>query len=143
MIKAVVDTNLLVSGLISPRAAPARIIDSWHKRKFILITSGEILKELQRVLTYPKIAKKYHLDKRKVEEYLRGFSAFAKICLPTKRLTVIKDDPEDNKFIEVALFSGADFIVSGNHHLLDLGEYRGIKILTASQFLKELGKVES
>lgn len=140
MIKAVVDTNVLVSGIISPKASPAKIIDLWYKRKFVLVTSKEILKELQKVLSYPKIAKKYHLDKEKIDEYMKGFFIFSELCSPTKKISVIKDDPGDNKFIEAAITARANFIVSGDRHLLALGEYRGTKILTAKRFLKELRK---
>lgn len=142
MIKAVIDTNVLVSGIISPRAAPAKIIDLWQRRKFVLVTSKEILKELQRVLSYPKIAKKYYLNKEKIDEYLKGFSVFSELCSPTKKISLIEDDPGDDKFIEAAIAARADFIVSGDRHLLALGEYKGIKILTASQFLRELRKIE-
>lgn len=62
MIKAVLDTNILVSGLISPKGSPAKILNLWQERKFILVTSQKILKEIKKVLNYPKIIKKYHLS---------------------------------------------------------------------------------
>lgn len=141
MIKAVVDTNVLVSGLISSKASPAKIIDLWQKRKFILVTSREILKEPRQVLSYPKIAKIYHLGKERIDEYIKGFSIFSEVCSPTKKILIIEQDPDDNKFIEAAVSAKVDFIVSGDHHLLSLGEYQRIKILTARQFLLELRKI--
>jgi len=51
---------------------------------------------------------------------------------------VIKDDPEDNKFIEAAVDQAADLIVSGDQHLLKLREYQGIKIITPAEFLKQM-----
>lgn len=140
MIKTVVDVNILVSGRISSRSSPAKIIDLWQKRKFVLVTSKEILKELQRVLNYPKITKKYHLSKEKIDEYIRGFFAFSEVCSPTERISVIEDDSKDNKFIEAAISTRADFIVSGDKHLLNLGKYQRVGILTAKEFLRELEK---
>lgn len=136
MIKAVVDTNVLVSGVISPKGSPAKVIDLWQKRKFVLVTSEEILKEFRRVLTYPKIAGKYHLDEKKANEYAKGLFAFAQVCSPTRKVSLVKDDPGDDKFIEAALAVGADFIISGDQHLLALREYEGVKILTAGEFLQ-------
>jgi len=140
MIKAVLDTNVLVSAIISPKGSPAKIISFWRQRKFILIVSQEILVELASVLGYKKILEKYHLDKKKIEKYLRLFKAFASIYKTREKVDILKEDPCDNKFLEVALASRADFIVSGDKHLLDLGKYQGVEILTAREFLKELEK---
>ena len=109
MIKAVIDTNVLVSGLISPKGFPAKIIDSWQKRKFVLITSKPILKELGRVLRYPKIAKSYHLDREVTNEYIKGFWAFSEVCCPCEKINAVKDDSTDNKFIEAAVVAGGRF----------------------------------
>lgn len=140
MIRVVVDTNVLVSGLISPEGFPAKIIDFWQERKYILVTSKAILQEMERVLNYPRISRKYQIGKEIIADYLRGFSVFAEVCRPTKRVFIIRNDPHDNKFIEAAVNGKADLIVSGDHHLLDLKEYQGIKIFTAKEFLEELKK---
>jgi len=52
------------------------------------------------------------------------------------RVNVIERDPSDNKFLEAALEAKADFIITGDHHLLELREFRGVKILSPSEFLK-------
>lgn len=141
MIKVILDTNVLVSGLISPKSYPAKIIDLWQKRKFTLITSEEILNEYQKVLSYPKIKKVYHLDKMKIEEYLKGLSIFSQVCKPTKKVSLIKDDPADNKFLEAAVSAAADFIVSGDSHLLCLDNLQGLKIVTPKAFWEESVKI--
>lgn len=136
MIKAVVDTNILVSGLISPKASPAKIISLWRDRKFILIVSEEILQEVERVLFYPKIFEKYHLDKNSIGKYLKIFRAFAKVVKPGEKMRIIKADESDNKFIEAAVSAGAGYIVSGDRHLLELKKFQEIKIIKADEFLK-------
>ena len=62
----------------------------------------------------------------------------AMIIHPRTKVNVVKDDPEDNKFLECALDAGADFIVSGDHHLLDLKMFKGIKIVKCKKFLEIL-----
>ena len=90
MIKAIVDTNVLISGIISTKSSPAKIIDLWHERKFILVTSKKILQEVERVLNYPKITKKYHLNKEKITDFLKGLSTFSEVCSPRKKILIIK-----------------------------------------------------
>lgn len=136
MIKAVVDTNVLVSGLISPKASPAKIISLWRDRKFILIVSEEILKEVEKVLFYPKIFKKYHLDKNSIGKYLKIFRAFAEVVKPGEKIRIIKADESDNKFIEAAVSAGAGYIVSGDKHLLELNKFQEIRIIKTDEFLK-------
>src|SRR4030042_4619859 len=138
MIKAVVDTNVLVSGIISPKSSPAKIINLWQNQAFILVVSKPILQELRQVLSYPKIARTYHLDKEKIDELLMGFSVFPEVCSPKERILVIKEDPDDNKFLEAAFSAKVDFLVSGDKHLLALGDYKGIEILTPRGFLRRL-----
>ncbi len=136
MIKAVIDTNILVSGLISSKASPAKIISLWRERKFILVVSEEILREVERVLFYPKIFKKYRLDKNSIDKYVKIFRAFTEIAEPKEELRLIKADESDNKFIEAALAVGAGYVVSGDKHLLEIREFRGIKVIKADEFLK-------
>ncbi|MBL7078474.1 putative toxin-antitoxin system toxin component, PIN family [Candidatus Shapirobacteria bacterium] len=138
MIRIVADTNILISGFISPKGAPAKIINLWREGKFVLATSKDLIKELRRVLAYPRIAKKYKLSKKTVNNYLRGFYLFGVVCRPVKKVEIIKDDPEDNKFLETALAGKVDYLVSGDKHFLKLKEFRGIKILAPRPFLERL-----
>ncbi|MDP2861057.1 MAG: putative toxin-antitoxin system toxin component, PIN family [bacterium] len=134
MFKVVLDTNILISGFISPKSHPAKIIDLWQEGKFILIVSRMILEEVKKVFCYPKISKTYHLDEEKINEYLNGLLTFSEICEPTEKLTAVKIDPADDKFIETAIAGEANFIVTGDHHLLAMGEYEGVRITTARDF---------
>lgn len=138
MIKAVLDTNILVSGLISPHGSPAKIINLFGQKKFALVASEKILAELKTVLHYPKIFKKYHLDKNQIEKYLKILRAFAEIVSPTLRIRKVLADPADDKFLETCLFADTRFLVSGDKHLLAIKNYQGIKIIKACDFLKIL-----
>lgn len=139
-IRAVIDTNILVSGIISPKGAPRKIVDLAKKEVFKAATSISINHEILSVLHRPHIYKKYNLT----EETIDDISAFLYegTILTEDRYAVskVKNDPEDNKFIACALEGEADYIVSGDDHLLRLKHYRGIQIVDVHGFLKVLGK---
>jgi hypothetical protein len=139
-IRAVIDTNVLVSGIISPKGAPRKILDLARKVIFEVVSSASINHEILNVLHRNYIYTKYNLT----EEIIDDISAFLYegSILTEDRYVVskIKKDPEDNKFIACALEGEADYIISGDDHLLRLKHYEGIQILDARDFLKVLGK---
>jgi predicted nucleic acid-binding protein len=71
------------------------------------------------------------------------FSSFSLPVDITQKIFAVQDDPDDNKFLECALQCKADYIISGDTHLLDLKEFEGIKILRAAEFLKIISKDQS
>ena len=139
-IRAVIDTNVLVSGIISSKGAPRKILDFARKDVFKIVSSGSINHEILDVLHRDHIYAKYHLT----EEVIDGISAllYEGTILTGDRYTVakIKKDPDDDKFLACALEGEADYIVSGDDHLLGLKHYKGIQIVTARDFLRILGK---
>ena len=138
MIRAVLDTNVFVSGLISSKGNSAKILDYWRERKFRLVTSAKIVKEFEKVISYPRILKKRNIRKAEIQSLVKNLKTFSRIVSKKQTILVIKDDPDDDKFVEAGVAGGANFIVSGDRHLLDLGEYRGIKIITPREFVKML-----
>ena len=138
MIRAVIDTNILVSGSIKRGSPPARILQTGRKGKFILVTSKSILNEVSRVFNYRKIKAKYHLKKKDIEELLFALYLGSDLTPDRLKVKVITQDPEDNKFISCTLEGHADYIVTGDEHLLKIKEHKGIKILTAYKFLKTI-----
>lgn len=138
MLKVVLDTNLFISGLINPLGPPAQLLNAWRRYAYILITSREILEEIERVLTYSHIVKKYHLSREVIESNISLIKQEAIVLFDTIKLNVIKSDPDDNKVLACALEAKAQYIISGDDHLLNLGQYQDIKIITAREFLKIL-----
>lgn len=135
--KVVLDTNIWIS--IFFNRILGREFDGLLKSGRIeVFVSEEILQELAKVLEYQKIKKilkKSGISSREVlEEVLR----VARVVNPKKKLDVIKDDPEDNKFLECALESKAEFVVSGDKHLLRIREFEGVKIISARGFLEKM-----
>ena len=135
MLKAVIDTNQFVSSLISKQGPSAQLIDRWRQQKFILVTSPEIIAEIQRVLEYPHISKKYKQSKLDVQSLMTLIEHEAVVIPKLPTVHIIKDDPDDDKFLACALAARAEYIVSGDQHLLSLGSYKSISIVTVKEFL--------
>jgi putative PIN family toxin of toxin-antitoxin system len=136
--QVVLDANVLVNAVISSRGAPAQILRLWEEERFDVLVSRPILEELERVLHYPRIQQKYDLLEEDVATFLRFMRSGAIIVEPNDKITVIERDPTDNRYLECAVAGGASYIVSGDQHLLELGEFRGIVILLPAGFLAAL-----
>lgn len=135
--KAVIDTNVLISGLISPNGMPARIIDLWLANKITVCVNSEIIEEYLTVLLRPKFRSVGSPQER--YELISGLVELenTKIVNSDLRLNVVTEDADDNVFVECAVEAQAEVIVSGDDHLLNLIEYAGIKIVSPSEFLQQ------
>jgi len=134
-VKIVVDANIFASGLIKPKSNPGKILDLIKLNQVELVLSPGIIKEIKRILLYPKIAKYHHRTPLEIDAYFDDLLMFAWIVEGKQPVDVIKDDPTDNKYLACAHEAEADYIVSGDHHLLDLKTYKGIEIIQAKTFL--------
>lgn len=133
--RVVVDTNLIVSRALVPHGIPAQILTAWRDDAFELLVSEPILVEYQRVLSYGRLRAKHQRDDQQIAEIIEEIREFAVLVEPTRIITAIEEDPDDNKFLECAVAGGAAVIVSGDPHLLSLGAYEDIAILRPSAFL--------
>ncbi|MBI3616987.1 MAG: putative toxin-antitoxin system toxin component, PIN family [Candidatus Omnitrophica bacterium] len=129
--KVVVDTNVFVSGVLW-KGNSSILWESWKAGKFTLLFSPAIFDEYFEVIARPRFNQQ-ESDIRHLAEVLTERAA---AVVPRIKIDVCKEDPDDNKFIECAVAGGADFIVSGDQHLLRLREYQGIKIVTVAEFLQ-------
>ena len=130
MLKVVIDTNVFISAIYLPESRPAEVVLLARRKKISNFISPEILEEIERI-----IKKKLLWDNAKTQSILRRIKNFSEIVAPQERLAVIADDP-DNRILECAVTSQADFIISGDKHLLNLKAYRGIAIVTPGGFLE-------
>lgn len=140
MLKAVLDTNLFISGLLTPKGPSAKILTEWKTGAFDLVVSIPILHEIQRVIFYPKIKNKLSWANLEIAEFLYSLAQFSIMTSGQTKVDVIKDDPTDNKYLACALEGNADYIVTGDQHLLKVGEYEGTKIISPREFLDILKK---
>jgi putative PIN family toxin of toxin-antitoxin system len=131
MIRVVIDTNVFVSSFFGGN--PKKIIDIWKNEEVVLCLSKDILDEYIDVLQ--RIGLK---DENELEDLLSFFAKGFNIIFTTNtpKLNAVRDDPEDDKFIECAVALRAEVIITGDKALKTMGEYMGIKILTPHEFLK-------
>ena len=136
--RVVIDTNVVVSRLLIPLGPPARIMKHYEQGLFELLVSGDILAEYRRTLGYNRLRVLHHMNDSEIDAFMEDLGEFSTLVEPNIKLDVVKEDPKDNKFIECALAGEADFIVSGDAPLLNLGEYQGIQVLSPATFLRML-----
>jgi len=139
MLKAVLDTSILVSAFLKHEGVNAKILLG-GKDQYELFLSEDILAETKLVLlTYERIRKKYHYTDDEVLEYLETLRVVARQVLEKlPKIRVIEKDPKDDPVLACALKIKADYIVSKDDHLKDLKEYRGIRIVSSQEFLELL-----
>jgi putative PIN family toxin of toxin-antitoxin system len=139
MLKAVLDTSILVRAFLKHEGVNAKVLLG-GKDQFELFLSEDILAETKLVLlTYERIRKKYHYTDDEVLEYLETLRAVAKQVLEKlPKIRVIERDPKDDPVLACALKAIVDYIVSKDDHLKDLKEYRGIRIVSSQEFLELL-----
>jgi len=130
MIKAVLDTNILISAVFW-KGPPYRILEKGIQGNYLIVTSPLILEEVK-----SRLISKFKFPEEDTLSFIETILFNSEIVEPKIRINIVKKDPSDNKIIECALTAEADFVVTGDKHLLDLQEYHGIKIIKPAQFLK-------
>jgi putative PIN family toxin of toxin-antitoxin system len=136
--RVVLDTNIIVSATIARHGHADQILRKWHQGKIELIVSPLILDEIEDVLTRPRIVRQQWMTREEVKDLILRLQTAAIMVLDRLDLKVVTDDPDDDKFFAAALEGGAEYIVSGDPHLLEIKEYQSIKILAPAKFLKLL-----
>lgn len=137
-LKAVIDTNLSISGLFAKDSLSAQLQDLWINQDFELVTSIEIIKEISRVLNYPRIKEHFKPKDKTIKRFFRLIFRKAIISKDIYHTDKIVDDPTDNKFLACALEKKADYIVSRDPHLRNLKHYHGIQIVDAATFIEKV-----
>jgi len=133
MLKLVLDTNVLVSALISTGGNPALLLDKAGE-SYTLYISKDILTEFEAVISRDK----FDFTDEEINTIIEAVISFSEVVNPAIKLDFIKSDPDDNKILECAVACEASYIVSGDRHLLELREYSGIKIITPKAALELL-----
>jgi uncharacterized protein len=135
--RVVLDTNIIVSRALSRHGAPARIVAYWyaHRTKLQVIASPALLAEYERVLSSERVRARHGMGVEYVRGLLDDFRQLGIVVVPTHVPAVIARDPSDDHVLACAVAGNADYIVTGDPHLLDLGEYEGIRILRPAAFL--------
>lgn len=143
--KVVLDTNVLISARIGRDGNPARVLKHIleHGSDVELLTSTDLLSEARRVFHYPRIMRKYRLEEDDVVLYLQLIEAASSLVEVQSVPSVIKEDPDDDRVLACAIEGEADYIVTGDPHLLTLENYEGVKIVSPRDFLSVLEEIDT
>jgi putative PIN family toxin of toxin-antitoxin system len=128
----VLDSNIYISALLFG-GKPRQIIEAALAGKIRLAVSAPILEEVQGVLS----GSKFQFPAAAAREMITEITALAEAIEPAERITLITEDPADNRILECALASGAEAVVSGDVHLLNLENFRGIPIVSPAACLEK------
>jgi putative PIN family toxin of toxin-antitoxin system len=131
--RVVADTNVFISALMFG-GLPGRFLDLALGHRFTLVTSRALLDEPDE-----KLRGKFAVSERDAQAIRAKLEGNASVVDPNFELNAVSDDPDDNRVLECAVAGKADFIVSGDRHLLRICNYAGIAIVTVRQFLETSG----
>jgi len=133
--RVVLDANVYISAFLSP-GKPREILELARKGKIRVLISEPILSEIERVLRT-----KLRRPEWQITTTLSAFKNISTLVFPSLKLSVIKEHEADNRIIECAVEGTAQYVISGDRrHVLPLKEYQGVKILSPTEFLKEIEK---
>ena len=130
--ETVLDTNVLVSAALSD-GRPFEILRSAEQGVTIPVTSLAIVGELRDVLTRDRLP----FSDNQVDELTTKVVSLSRVVEPNVTIEAVEDDPDDDKILECAVTGDVDCIVSGDSHLLTLGDYRDIQIYSPDEFLAQ------
>jgi len=134
VLKVVLDTNQLVSSLLSTRGLQRQLIDAWRQRAFLLLLVPGQIDGLAEILSRPKIKKRYRIDPRDREAFLQ-LLRLDTVLLPHMTAPGVCRDPDDDYLLGGSAAGRADYLVTGDEDLLSIGRYRDVAILSARDFL--------
>lgn len=126
--KIVADTNLFVAANYNPNSASAQVLNMVARRDLILVWSEEIAEEIYKIMDNAQVKDKF---KKKVRNRILRPEHLVE---PSQRIKEIKEDPDDNKFLEAAVEGDVDYIISSDHHLLKIRKFQDIPILMPTNF---------
>jgi len=135
MLKIVLDTNVLVSATVS-KGTCFELLRRADAGEVSLFLSFDIIQEFKEVIS----RRKFGYDQEHVESVLNKLIGMTNLIESPPRIDVIEDDPKDNVILACALSINADYLVSGDEHLLSLNEFKGTRIVSPKEMLEILNK---
>jgi putative PIN family toxin of toxin-antitoxin system len=133
--RAVLDTNVLISGVIAT-GVPHELLVRGFKHEYQIVASVETLTEFRKtLLKYPE---RFQMSETEVQREVQTLRYYAEFVAPDENITAVQPDPDDDKFLEVAVAGDVDYLVSGDTHLLDIESFSGIDIVEPRVFYEQL-----
>lgn len=118
--RVVLDTNVLLSGLMAPKGVPARIVAAWIDAQFELVTSLGQVDEVARVMAYPKIRRRLRWDEERIESFIKQLHVRAEVIDLGSTAAEVPRDPKDSPVLAPLVAAKADLLVTGDDDLLAL-----------------------
>src|SRR3989338_5958904 len=132
-LKVVIDSNVIISAPLAKESNPAKIFEFLTQDEIKNFSSEDIIKEITEVFQRDKIKK--ILPSHKSKFIIEQFKKCSTLIKPSVKLSVITDDIADNKILECAVTAKADYIISGDEHLIKIKQYKNIKIVPPKEFI--------
>ena len=141
MTRAVIDTNLVVSGILNPSGSPGAVLRAAGVR-FELVWTPAIVVECYRVLSYPRLKKFLGARAEAARQVVADLAALAVLVPPGQLplVRVVEADPDDDVLFGTALAGAATFVVTGDAAVLAVGSFAGVMVVSAAEFLAILGE---
>jgi len=133
VLRVVLDTNVLISAILFG-GKPRQILEKAIRREIRLCLSEPILEELKGVFQRSK----FDYSPEMIQFILTELMGIADFVNPSETIKVVLEDPEDNRILECAVEAKANYIITGDLHLLKLSKYANIEVLNAAAFLERL-----
>ncbi len=134
--KAVLDSNVILSGLILPKSVPGRIVQAWREARFDIVISDAILEEIRRTLMYPKILKRLKWSENRIDRFILLLKFKGLIVDPSMQEFEELRDQDDVPILAALIESNAEVLVTGDKDLLSLSDR--YPIVTPAEFSKRL-----
>lgn len=136
--RVVLDTNVLVAFLLTRGHTISAILDGWERGDFELLTSPALIAEVRRTLEKSKLHR--YIRPEAAEALLEALEKDAVLTSGDLELRGATPDPDDDAIVSCAIEGDAGYIVSGDAHLLSLGEYEGVRIVAPTEFVRALAR---
>jgi putative PIN family toxin of toxin-antitoxin system len=140
VLKAVIDTSVMVSVAFAKAGLAKELRDMIADSEFTLVASKETLAELYRVLNYPRILQQFKPTREDIDEFIGLILEKTLLAEGSYSVHKIAADPTDDIFLSCAVEAGADFIVSRDPHLRNVKQFHGVKIIDVKEFIKRVRK---
>ncbi len=140
--RVVIDTNVIVSALISPGGTPRLIVRHWEAGRFSLVVSNDLLTEYGEVLRRPRISARHGRSHAQLKKIVRSFGQVGILVVTGSQERVVPTDPGDDMLFACAVAGGASYVVSDDAAVHAVREYQGIRVLSSQTFLALLEGLE-
>jgi uncharacterized protein len=136
----VLDINILVSSVVAALGFPRQIFSAWRAGRYTLITSAGMIAELEEKLSLERIARRFNATPELAQDTIVLLRDQATIvAVPAEERRTVTGDPEDDLVLATGRLGQADYLVTGDRKLLELGQYAGMGIITLREFAQILG----